>query len=229
VKAPEFFGFGQVFRPHKKKGKTVEETLKEPDIRREYINGGWREVITNFKNRKEHTRLWYKLKASRTIFFAFLLTLPIVAVVLCSNVVSATPANWSEVVRFTGSGGESYSTDYFTCNYVEWRIRWSYVPDPSYPQYTVFSVFTYRQGEDALYVDSIMKTGGSDTSGTSYIHNKHGAFYSKINIANTQSYTIIIEQDMDSIPEFSLFIILPMFMIATLLAVIVYRRKHLSN
>ena len=64
------------------------------------------------------------------------------------------------------------------------------------------------------------------TSGISYIHNSKGTFYLKINVAYTESYTIIVEQDLDSIPEFPSFLILPLFMIATLLAVIIYRRKH---
>ena len=169
-----------------------------------------------------------KSKTLNIISIACLLILPIIAILSCFSVVSATPANWSEVVRFTGSGTEQYTTNYFTCDHVEWRIQWSYVPDPNYPQYTVFSVVTYPQGEDTFYVDFIMKTGGSDTSGTSYIHNNQGTFYSKINVANTQSYTIIIEQDLDSIPEFPSFLILPLFMIATILAVIVYRKKSIG-
>jgi len=48
----------------------------------------------------------------------------------------------------------------------------------------------------------------------------------KINVTNTQGYTTIIEQDLDSIPEFPSFLILPLFMIATLLAAIVYKTRH---
>jgi len=166
------------------------------------------------------------MKTLGIISIACLLILPMISVLSCSSVVSATPENWSEVVRFTRSGTDQYTTAYFTCSHAEWRIRWSYVPDPSYPQYTAFSIFTYPQGESAMYIDFIYKTGGSDTSGTSYIHSKQGTFYSKIGVSSTQSYTIIIEQDLDSIPEFPLFLILPLFMISTLLAVIVYRRKY---
>jgi len=161
------------------------------------------------------------MKTLGIISIACLLILPIISVLSFSSVVSATPENWSEVVRFTGSG----TTAYFTCSHVEWRIRWSYVPDPSYPQYAVFSVLTYPQGEDTLFIDYIMKTGDSETSGISYIHNQQGTFYCKISEANTQSFVVIIEQDVDSIPEFQSFLILPLFMIATLLTALVCKRK----
>lgn len=141
------------------------------------------------------------------------------------NIVSATPANWSEVIRFTGSGNEQYTTEYFTCDHVEWRIRWEYVPDPDYPEYAAFSVYTYPQGGD-IPIDSIYKAGSEDTSGISYIHNNKGTFYMEIIVASTQSYTIIVEQDLDSIPEFSsILILLPLFMLVTLLAVIVLRKS----
>lgn len=145
-----------------------------------------------------------------------------------SKIASATPPNWSEVVRFTGSTSEHYTTDYFTCNHVEWRIRWEYVPDPSYSNFTRFMVFTYPQGEDTLFIDSIYKAGASDTEGISYLHNNKGTFYMEINVLYTQSYTIIVEQDLDSIPEFPSLIILPLFMFASLLAVLVYRRKRFT-
>jgi hypothetical protein len=149
-------------------------------------------------------------------------------VLAISNIVLATPENWSEVTRFTGSGTQQYTTEYFTCSHVEWRIRWSYVPDPNYPQYTVFNVYTYPQGED-VFIDSILKTGGSETSGISYIHNRQGTFYMKINVANTQSYTIIVEQDLDSVPEFSTFLMLPLFIVITLLTAVINRRKRFNT
>lgn len=149
-----------------------------------------------------------------------------ITLVASSNFASATPANWSEVIRFTGTGSQTYNTTYFTCTHVEWRIRWEFVPHPVYPELTGLNVFTYPQGESVIFVDWIFQMGPSNTSGTSYIHNRAGTFYMSIATANTQSYAIIVEQDLDSIPEFPTFLILPLFMIATLFVVIVHRRKH---
>lgn len=136
----------------------------------------------------------------------------------------ATSGNWSEVTRFTGSGTDIHTTDYFTCDHVEWRIRWVYVPGSQYPNLTSFSVFTYPQGEDIMYTDVIMKMGAEDTNGTSYIHDNKGTFYMKINVGGTESYTLIVEQDLDSIPEFPSWIILPLFLVVALFGIIIRKK-----
>ena len=151
-----------------------------------------------------------------------------ITVLSVSNIALASPDNWSEVVRFTGSGSEHYTTDYFTCEHVEWRILWEYVPDPDYPELAIFNVYTYPEGEEVWFTDCILKTGAENTSGNSYIHNEAGTFYMVINIANTETYTIVVEQDLDSIPEFPSFLILPLFMTATLLVIIMYRKNSKS-
>ena len=69
-----------------------------------------------------------------------------------------------------------------------------------------------------------MKTGTKDTSGTSYIHEYPGTFHMRINVGATESYTIIVEQDLDSIPEFPSWLVIPIFLAATLF-VIVYKKK----
>ena len=158
----------------------------------------------------------------KLIVCLFLVFVSLVGGLAVPDIAYATPSDWSEVTRFTGSATDMYTTDYFTCDHVEWRIRWEYVPT----EYTVFNVVTYPQGEDALYIDFIYKTGSEDTNGISYIHNKQGTFYMKINVANTESYTIIIEQDLESIPEFQSFFILSLFIVVTLLTIIVYKRRQ---
>jgi hypothetical protein len=157
-----------------------------------------------------------------------LLSMGVISLFFLSNVttagiVFASSSDWSEVTRFTGSGTEYPTTDFFTCEHAEWRIRWEYVPNPGFP-FAIFSVYTYSQGEDTLYIDSIIKVGANDTNGTSYIHEKDGTFYSKINVANTESYIIIIEQDLNSIPEFPSWIIFPLFLVATLVSIIVRKK-----
>ena len=114
---------------------------------------------------------------------------------------SASAENWVEVARFTGSGPQNYTTNYFTCNNAEWRIRYEYVTNPQLSILTLFKVFLYSKGEDTIYVDSIDTFGANDTSGILNVHNKIGTFYLKID-ANTQSYKIFIEQDTSSGPEF---------------------------
>jgi hypothetical protein len=50
-------------------------------------------------------------------------------------------------------------------------------------------------------VTTIYETGNATTEGASYIHGERGTFYLAISAANLAEYTIIIQQDIDSIPE----------------------------
>ena len=70
-----------------------------------------------------------------------------VHLVFTIGIAFASSANWSEVTRFTGSETQPYITDYFTCDHVDWRIRWEYMPEDA-----TFIVYTYQQKR---IVDSI--------------------------------------------------------------------------
>ena len=155
-----------------------------------------------------------------------LLLFVILAVSSLIMVESASAENWVEVTRFTGSGAQNNTTNYFTCNSAEWRIRYEYVTNPQLSILTIFKVFIYSKGENTIYVDSIDKFGANDTSGISYVHNKTGTFYLKIN-ANTQSYKIFIEQDTSSVPEFPSWAVPLVFAVmVTLGGSLVYHKKH---
>jgi len=140
--------------------------------------------------------------------------------------VSASPENWSEVVRFHAYEDASFTTDNFTCHHVDWRIRWSYVAD-GYPFESLLAVEIFEAGESER-LDLILKMGYYDDYGVKFIHNNNGTFYFKMTIANVDEYLVIVEQDLDSVPEFSSQMVLPLFMIATLLAALVYRRRRLK-
>jgi len=148
---------------------------------------------------------------------------------LTCGVVFASSGNWVEVTRFTGSGSDFSTTDYFTCDHVEWRIRWEYFPGPDFPSLALFSVNTYRQGEDVFSVDTLFQSGSENTTGISYVHNKEGTFYMDLSIANTESYTIIVEQDLNSIPEFPTWTITPLIMVAALIGIIYKMRLNKSK
>ena len=88
-------------------------------------------------------------------------------------------------------------------------------------------MFTYpiMEGDrGSTYVNYILKTGTEDTSGTSNIHDYQGTFYMHIDVGGTESYTIIVEQDLNSIPEFPSWLILPFFLIVTLSGVIIRKK-----
>ncbi|TET25440.1 MAG: hypothetical protein E3J73_06265, partial [Candidatus Bathyarchaeum sp.] len=118
-----------------------------------------------------------------------------------SGIVFASSGNWVEVTRFTGEGG-IITTESFTCDHVEWRIRWEIEPRSKYLEsrfFPPFGVYIYPHKEGFLssaWFESIIWRGTEETNGTLYIHDKNGTFYMEIlaQDVNLESYTIIVEQ-----------------------------------
>lgn len=108
-------------------------------------------------------------------------------------------ANWETITTFTGASGTT--TDYFNVPTDEWKLTWTFTPDPKYPEYSSLGGFVYpRDGE--MYAD-YFDADDKQTSGTIYIHEGSREYYLKIMCANLQSYTITIEYDTTAIPEYS--------------------------
>jgi hypothetical protein len=111
--------------------------------------------------------------------------------------------NWVEVARFQGGSGE-VSEDHFTCDYNEWRIKWEFDPGHFhfFPEQHSLTVVTYREGEDKhLVAPRIYDVGGGGDSGTSYVYDSYGEYYMLIRSMDIESYTIIIEQNIDYTQE----------------------------
>jgi len=126
--------------------------------------------------------------------------------------------NWVEVTRFIGTSG--FTTDVFVCDHVEWRIRWEF--DPGHWHFAdlyTLQVTTYKEGESTKYFNQIREPPGGNLSGVELL-NQSGTFYLEIGSGLSDSYTIIVEENIDSIPEFPSWTILPIFTIATLLIII---------
>jgi len=134
------------------------------------------------------------------------------------SLVEAT--EWIEVTRFTGSG----TTDYFTCEHIEWRIRWEYVPSSTFLGLAMFGVVTYEAEEDVRSIDYIWQMGYNETNGVSYIHNQEGTFYMGIITANTEGFTVIVEEDVDSIPEFTPATLAIVLITVSILAVVLSKK-----
>ena len=147
-----------------------------------------------------------------------------------SSVVFASSDNWVEVARFEGN--ESIQTESFTCDHVEWRIRWEYVPSFQPTESIFFSVFTYPREEGvrgSMYVNSIIDIGSEKRSGTSYVHDYQSTFFMIINVIGTENYTIIVEQDIGSIPEFPSWTPLLIMLVAVVVVAAFYRQKLPNN
>ena len=149
----------------------------------------------------------------------------IASLVICSIIVSGiiqsvNATDWVEVTRWSGSAFpdlEEFSMQ-FECSHIEWRIVWSYDAVGS-PFESILII--QKSGDLIVYSESYFSKSGARS-----IHNEAGNFSLEITCLNMYEYLIIVEQDVDSIPEFPSYLILPLFMISTLLAVILYRRKH---
>ena len=131
--------------------------------------------------------------------------------------------NWVEVTRFIGSKG--FTTDVFVCDHVEWRIRWEF--DPGHWHFAdlyTLQVTTYKEGESTKYFNQIRELPSGNLSGVELL-NQSGTFYLEINSGLVDSYTIIVEENIDSIPEFPSWAPLLIALVAVVAVAVVYRRK----
>jgi hypothetical protein len=145
----------------------------------------------------------------------------------------AYSTNWSKIAEFSGSGSEGYYTGDFTCDRVEWRIVWNYSAYPENADSATFTFMVYPQ-QGGLSISSIKEVGALNTSGISYVHNQTGTFYGAVDVEKTSGYDIIIEQDLDSVPEYPTVIVFFLVVLSTLFIGFLHRRAfrrsvHVEN
>jgi hypothetical protein len=140
------------------------------------------------------------------IVLTLMLALLFTCVLATHNSSKAALVNWVEVTRFSGIGSDSLmNTTDFTVSYPEWRILWEYTPDTEYPENAGLTVMAYSRTEPGGPVNEIFALGTANKTGTSNVHNKTGIFYLTIATSpDVLNYTLIIEQDIDSVPEYPL-------------------------
>ena len=86
-----------------------------------------------------------------------------------------------------------------------------------------FLVYVYPAGEH--WFEKIEHFGREETNGMLNVSNKSGSFYLNVLTGNVDNFTIIIEENIVSIPEFPSWIILPLFL-TIFLSVILFRKKY---
>ena len=130
-------------------------------------------------------------------FKPILATLLVLSLIFQISVVFASSDNWVEVVRFTGET-EDVTTEVFTCDNVEWRIRWSYSRRSDGPTFLPFRFYVY-ESEEMIIEEELVEYFFPDeeTSGILYL-NQSGSFY--LNVHNDGfNYMVIVEQNIDSV------------------------------
>jgi hypothetical protein len=105
-------------------------------------------------------------------------------------------ANWETVTTVTGSADQTSNS--FSISAQEWRLQWSYTPDPRFPSLTFFGVLVYPQKEGATYVDSFYVNGSTQINGTEYIREGAKDYHLEILDANIPSYTIVVQQYVEN-------------------------------
>ena len=126
-----------------------------------------------------------------------LATIIFIAIANMSILPFACSADWATVTTITGSADQTSKT--FSITSQEWRLQWSYTPDPRFPDLTFFGVLVYPEGKDAGYIDSFYVNGSTQTSGVEDINSTLGNYHLEILDANIPSYTIVVQQYGDTI------------------------------
>ena len=140
------------------------------------------------------------------------------------SIVFAFSDNWVEVTTFTGSGGV-HSTSHFAVDYVDWRIRWEVTPVSDSERGTSFDAYVYPSS-GGPYVEVLHHTIGTEkTTGIKNIYNHRGIFYIVVVTTNIANVKLIIEQNIESIPEFPSWTPLLVTLVAVLFVAVVYRKR----
>ena len=157
---------------------------------------------------------------------AFIVLLFCLCLLVSSSAIAfASSDNWSEVAILTGGGGIS-TTKSFTCDHVDWRIRWEIEPNNNSERiaFLVYIFQTTGTHASKSWFESIQHYGTETTSGVLYIYDRNGSFIMDV-LASIESYTMIIEQNLESIPEFPSWTPLLVMLVAVVAVTVLYRRR----
>ena len=159
---------------------------------------------------------------SAVLFSFFLLSILLVPLVFGSS-----EENWVEVLNINRTGGASFNSGRFTIDYPEWRIRWEF--DPGHWHFAdlhFLNITVYEEEELGTFYITNIYGSGNQNNGIYNVPNNIGKFYMKINTGIVENFTIIVEQNIESIPEFpSMTILISGLFVITLISII-YRQKR---
>ena len=135
----------------------------------------------------------------------------------------AQTENWVEVATFSEGRARFGDTNSFVIDHEEWRLVWEYQVDLELLTAFMFDVKVFETQE---IIGGYNNSGKLDiTQGIYNITGQTGEFYLFIG-SNGLSYSITIEQNVDSVPEFGSWIIVPVAL-GTVLFVVAYKKRHL--
>ena len=161
--------------------------------------------------------------AVRRIRSAVVVLLFCCVLVSSSGAVFASSENWVEVARFTDTRAFFGDTEVFTVNQSEWRLRWEFEEGDLRAFF-----FDVKLNETGQTIGSYSNSGKLNvTEGIYNITDQSGDFYLFIGTTGGY-YSIIIEQNIDAVPVFSSWILLPILLGATI-SVVVFKKRLLTK
>jgi len=153
----------------------------------------------------------------------------ILTLILCSiivglpNIATVDAEEWVEVA----SWNEPVSKSPFIVDYVDWKLGWDF---GKAGLGTTYTITLFDESNNTIFVKSGYVSFTQKTKGK-YTHNVSGLYSVTIETVNMNNFEVNFEvyviENIDSIPEFPSWIILPLFLTATL--VIVIFRKSLKK
>lgn len=159
-----------------------------------------------------------KTKQTTIVTVVFCLSL----LVMTLDAVFAESENWIEIATFSEDRPRFGETNSFTVEHSEWRILWEYEIDEA--NLTAF-FFDVKNNDTHQLVGNYSNNGALDkTQGIYNITGTTGNFYLDLG-SNGLSYSITIEQNIDSVPEFGSWIVIPIALGASLF-VVAYKKQH---
>ena len=135
------------------------------------------------------------------------------------ELILGSDGNWVEVTRFNGTIWPEY-TERFRIDYFDWRINWSITPKSS--DLIIPLKFRLDVRNASGYIVEFF-LASFQISGTLNM-NQSGEYYLYIDPMYAKNYSITIEQNIQSIPEFQSWIILPVFIVVCLFGI--FHRKR---
>ena len=160
------------------------------------------------------------IKLEKKKSFMIVLLFSLFLLVSISGAVFAQENNWVEVADFSQNRAFFGNTNTFSIEHSEWRINWEY--EKTLGDLTAF-MLEVRVAETNQLIDNWNNSGKIDiTKGVLNISGYEGEFY--IWIGTNGNHTVIVEQNLDAIPEFSSLLIVSVFLVVPLV-VIVLKKK----
>jgi hypothetical protein len=131
--------------------------------------------------------------------------------------------NWVEVQKYGGDGLLQVDSEPFRVDHINWRIRWEIESTYNGSDIGIekFSFDVKLHFENRTVASVTPTTRENGTLNFNWVSGKYYLSFPAL----IPKYTVIVEQNIDSIPEFPSWTLLLISLVVVVVFVVVYRRK----